>query len=681
MAQLRPGAEFAGHRIEGVAGRGGMGVVYRATHLALDHVVALKVISPDLAADDVFRERFRSESRIAASIRHPNVVPIHHAGEEDGLMFVTMDFIEGTDLRGRLNEKKQLDPEEASSIVSDVASALDAAHSRGLVHRDVKPGNVLLEERGGKRHVYLTDFGLTKQIGSSSGVTASGAFVGTLDYVAPEQIKGDDVDARADIYALGCVLYEMLSGWAPFSNREEKVAKIYAHLQDEPDSLLKARPELSPAFEQVVLRAMAKDPDLRQPSAGDLARGAEAAMHGDLLTKGEHSVAVGAAAPTRTHEVPADVATVASEGATPSELETAPAAEARPEEPPPAPVPKRERRSPLPLLLGLGAAAIIIVAIVLALGGGGGDDTGAAGGKDKDGQKKAEEPKGPPSLKLGSAVKLGGQPVGVAVIDDPSLKLNRLLVANQSAKQLDAMDVEGKGLQRLTVGATPRATDAGDQNVWVVNTGDGTVSQFRQASLDFRQALQVGSSPQDVAVGNHAIWVSNADGTISRITPSTSGVQSIPVDGSPYGMAADPLSDNVFFTDRGAESVRKLDPGSNTVTEEVPVGKDPSGVAIDSTGAAWVAVTGESLLKRVDGGKVVAKVPVGKGPRDVAIGLGSVWVTCGDGTVVQVDPETADVVSKTRVKGDPQGIDVSDSANAVWVALSDKGELARIDVQ
>src|SRR5215208_6263497 len=148
MRELQPGVEFAGHRIEGVAGRGGMGVVYRATHLVLDHVVALKVISGELAGDERFRARFRSESRIAASIRHPNVVPIHHAGEEDGLMFVTMDFIEGTDLRGRLNEEKQLDPEEAAAIVSDVASALDAAHSRGLVHRDVKPGNVLLEEHG-----------------------------------------------------------------------------------------------------------------------------------------------------------------------------------------------------------------------------------------------------------------------------------------------------------------------------------------------------------------------------------------------------------------------------------------------------------------------------------------------------------------------------------------------------
>src|SRR5690349_18477542 len=203
---LQPGSEFAGHRIEGLAGRGGMGVVYKATHIALDHVVALKVISPALAGDPRFRRRFEEESRIAVSIRHPNVVPIHHAGEEDGLLFVTMDLIDGADLRGVLNREGKLDPRRAAEIIGEVASALDAAHARGLVHRDIKPGNILIEAETG--HVYLTDFGLARQIDATSGVTATGAFVGTLDYVAPEQIRGERVDARADVYALGCVLFE-----------------------------------------------------------------------------------------------------------------------------------------------------------------------------------------------------------------------------------------------------------------------------------------------------------------------------------------------------------------------------------------------------------------------------------------------------------------------------------------
>ena len=226
MRELAPGEIFAGHRIEGVAGRGGFGVVYRATHLALDHIVALKVISGERAADETFRDRFKSESRIAVSIRHPSVVAVHHAGEEDGRLFVTMDFVEGTDLRGLLNREGRLQPARAVEIVSQVASALDAAHERGLVHRDIKPGNVLIEGGEAGNRVFLTDFGLSKRIDATSGVTATGAFVGTLDYVAPEQIKGERVDARTDVYALGCVLYELLTGEVPFAGEREKVAKM-----------------------------------------------------------------------------------------------------------------------------------------------------------------------------------------------------------------------------------------------------------------------------------------------------------------------------------------------------------------------------------------------------------------------------------------------------------------------
>ncbi len=210
MPDLAEGSVFAGHRIEGVAGRGGMGTVYRATHLALDHLVALKVIAPDLAGDGSFRERFKSESRIAVSLRHPNVVPIHHAGEEGGLLFVTMDLVDGPDLRQLLSARGPLDPEPAISILEQIASALDVAHSRGLVHRDIKPGNVLIEEREGRDHAFLTDFGLTKRIDQASedgALTSTGAFVGTLDYVAPEQIRGDRLDARTDVYALGGVLF------------------------------------------------------------------------------------------------------------------------------------------------------------------------------------------------------------------------------------------------------------------------------------------------------------------------------------------------------------------------------------------------------------------------------------------------------------------------------------------
>src|SRR3954454_4087894 len=279
MPELEPGTVFAGHRIEGVAGRGGMGVVYRATHIALDHVVALKVISPELASDERFRERFVRESRAAVSIRHPNVVTVRHAGEEDGLLFVTMDLIDGVDLGLLLRREGALEPARAVAIVAQVAAALDAAHERGLLHRDVKPGNVLLEERAGGEHAYLTDFGLTKRIASNTGVTATGAFVGTIDYVAPEQIKGGTLDARTDVYALGCVLFETVTGDPPFADRHEQVAKLYAHLQDVPPPVSEAGPPGTPiALDAVVARALEKEPDERFASAGALADAATAVV-------------------------------------------------------------------------------------------------------------------------------------------------------------------------------------------------------------------------------------------------------------------------------------------------------------------------------------------------------------------------------------------------------------------
>src|SRR3954453_14761251 len=225
MPDLSIGSEFAGHRIDGIAGRGGMGVVYRATHLALNRPVALKLIAPELAEDEGFRTRFKQESMTAASIDHPNVIPIYHAGEEDGRLYITMRYVEGTDLRALITERGKVDPVYAAQIVSQVAAALDAAHARGLVHRDVKPANVLIAGGNGQPHAYLTDFGLTKQATSTGGLTKTGMVVGTLDYIAPEQVQGRSVDARADVYALGCVLYQALTGNVPFP-RETEPAKM-----------------------------------------------------------------------------------------------------------------------------------------------------------------------------------------------------------------------------------------------------------------------------------------------------------------------------------------------------------------------------------------------------------------------------------------------------------------------
>jgi serine/threonine protein kinase len=214
MREISEGSVLSGHRIDGVVGRGGMGVVYRAHDLALRRTVALKVIAPELLEDARARERFLREARAAASIDHPHVIPLLHAGEEGGVPYLVMRFVDGDDVRTLVRRSGALDPERAARIVAGAGEALDAIHAAGLVHRDVKPANVLL---GPGDHVYVTDFGLAKHAVSRDGQTRSGQWVGTLDFVAPEQIRGERVDARADVYALGGLLFFMLTGAVPFS--------------------------------------------------------------------------------------------------------------------------------------------------------------------------------------------------------------------------------------------------------------------------------------------------------------------------------------------------------------------------------------------------------------------------------------------------------------------------------
>ncbi len=234
--QLGRGSVIGGYRIDELIGRGGMGLVYRATNVALNRIYALKVLAPGLAEDEQFRQRFKREMRIAASLHHPNIVGIHYAGEQDGLLFFVMDYVTGTDLREILLKQGAADPNRAVDLLEQFASALDAAHRRGLVHRDVKPANVMITVKDGEEHAYLTDFGLAKKFDTASGLTAKGSVVGTVDYMAPEQITGTRTDARTDIYALGCVFYQMLTGKVPYE-RENSVATLFAHVHEPPPPL------------------------------------------------------------------------------------------------------------------------------------------------------------------------------------------------------------------------------------------------------------------------------------------------------------------------------------------------------------------------------------------------------------------------------------------------------------
>jgi serine/threonine protein kinase len=326
-SDLRPGSRLSEYRIERLIGRGGMGVVYQAEHTHLGKRVALKVLPPEYTKDTAFRERFEREARLAASLEHPNIVPVTDAGEFEGELWIAMRYVDGTDLREALNERGTLNPIRAVSILGRVASALDTAHAAGLVHRDVKPGNILLEPPSATRqveHVYLTDFGLTKQVDAGDdaaghfatgdrprdadlpvgpeheslgpdhgppepdaepaskperGVTRAGYFAGTVDYAAPEQFRGEPLDGRVDVYALGCVLYECLTGRVPFAGEDEQHTMLM-HIQAPIPKASALTPGIPRGLDAVIARAMAKDRDARFPTCRELVDAARSFLAG-----------------------------------------------------------------------------------------------------------------------------------------------------------------------------------------------------------------------------------------------------------------------------------------------------------------------------------------------------------------------------------------------------------------
>ena len=321
------GDEFAGHRIEGLLGRGGMGVVYLAEHIHLGQRRVLKILAPELASDESFRTRFIRESRLAARVEHQNIVPIYDAGDSDEFLYISMRYVDGSDLETVLNKRGALPTSETLGILDQIAGALDAAHRAGLVHRDVKPANILIDltvrQQG---HVYLTDFGLTKRMDSRSRLTKTGLFLGTLDYISPEQSLGKDLDGRADVYSLGCVLYHCLTGEVPFP-KDTSAAVIAAHLMSEIPRPTVVRPELPEELDLVIAKALAKSPDDRFATCALL--GAAAAGAFEVGSSSEE-------AETRSRElIPNPANAWAPNSPSPPAVEPAPQPEIRPAAPQP----------------------------------------------------------------------------------------------------------------------------------------------------------------------------------------------------------------------------------------------------------------------------------------------------------------------------------------------------------
>jgi hypothetical protein len=283
MRGLPPGSKLGRYIIEGELGRGGMGVVYSARDLALGRKVALKVLAPDLAGDPLFVVRFKEESRLAAAVEHPNVVPIYETGEDDGSLFIAMRFVPGTDLRALVDAAGPVAPELALHFLQQIAAGLDAVHAGRLIHGDIKPANVLVTEPDGQ--AYLTDFGLAREAASgTTAMTRGEVVIGTLDYMAPERFRGEGVDERGDIYSLAALLYQLVAGEAPFADRRTNEAKMYAHVNTPPP---RVGPSVPSALNAVIRRGMSKDPRKRFQSAGDLARAATAAI-GHKNVRGRH---------------------------------------------------------------------------------------------------------------------------------------------------------------------------------------------------------------------------------------------------------------------------------------------------------------------------------------------------------------------------------------------------------
>ncbi|MBA2383300.1 MAG: serine/threonine protein kinase [Actinobacteria bacterium] len=278
-SDVRTGSVLAGFRLKSLIGQGAMGAVYLAEGREAGRDVALKLLTPELSEDGRFRQRFMREAEIAASLDHPHVVPILSFGAEDGRLYLAMAHVDGPDLRELLGREGRLEPARTLHLVEQVAAALDAAHAAGLVHRDVKPANVLVAGEPGEEHAYVCDFGLARHMSSVSSLTGDRGFVGTIDYVSPEQIAGGALDRRADVYSLGCVLYECLTGERPFDS-ESELALVYAHLNDPPPRVTDARPELPEALDGVVATALAKEPDDRYASCGELVAAFRAALAG-----------------------------------------------------------------------------------------------------------------------------------------------------------------------------------------------------------------------------------------------------------------------------------------------------------------------------------------------------------------------------------------------------------------
>jgi outer membrane protein assembly factor BamB len=606
---------LGGYHVGELIGRGGMGEVYLAHDPGLGRPVALKVLGSAVAGDERFRERLLRESRLAAALDHPNVVPIYEAGDSEGGLFIAMRYVEGTDLRTLLRRQGALAPERALVLAGQVAGALDAAHARGLVHRDVKPSNVLVDDPGGRDHCYLADFGLTQNAADRS--PADGSLMGTLDYVAPEQIRGDEIDGRADQYALACLLFECLTGRLPF-RRESEVATIFAHLEEPPPAASDSRPGLPSELDGVLARGVAKDRADRYDSCETFVAAARAAIGLDAEPVSR----------TRSLLLVAALATVLA-GALAIVLLTGggdhvaapPAGAVVRIDPGTGKVSAQHKLDGKPSVVAVGSGTVWV-------------------GSYEDGKLWRLDPRGGGLTRINS----NGSPRDLAYYE------GRIYVAGEAAPVGNVVAYDAaSGTRQDSLELGPywcSVTAAPREGVWGsgcpvsvdrLGADPRKLRIVRSLTLPFNRPLnELTSGDQrwcgcDMAAGDGSVWLA--------------------------GDAADP---RVWRID--ARRGRVLD----TFRLPFAIGR---GIAAGH-GVLWVAGPLDDVVARVDAstGRVTDRIAVGRGPVGLTLSDEGLWVANYlDRTVSLVSPERRTVVRTIAVDGRP--VDVSAGVSGVWAAL------------
>ena len=621
------GAEFRGYRIDALIGQGGMGVVYRAFDLRLKRSVALKLMAPELGRDERFRERFAREAELAMALEHPNVVPIHDAGEADGRLYLVMRDVEGTDLRTLLKREGALAPARALTIAGQVAAALDAAHAQGLVHRDVKPSNVLLD---GNEHVYLADFGLTRRFSDESAIAGDARSLGTPAYLAPEQIEGGPVDGRADVYSLACLLFECLTATAPFLS-DSRLGVAWAHLEDDPPRASDRLHGLSAAVDAVIAKGMAKDPAERYATCGELIAVARSALGvGESNGRNRRAVALGALAATAV------------------------------------------------------IAGALLAAFTFVYGG------DASAGADPVVRGNSLVRIDPRTNEIDAVVKVGADPVATAAAGDTVWVYNHAdkTVSEIDARTNAVRQVTPVSTTPFDVSfLTGPLLAADDRGAWLIGldlkTGKALLTRLLvgpEAKIEY----PVHGALLGVVVGDSALWLlaGRKDGSVVlRIDPATGTVrQTIALDtpnvasiGFGYG--------RVWVVTRGA-SLYRIDARSGKVTGKRRLGECAARPGI-GYGSIWLCVCnpGSSML-RIDPDTLRIELARNAVPAQdgmFGLGHGSVWWSDqANGTVTRYRPQTGDRSATIFVTPNAGGLEpgnlsagsLAAGAGAVWIAVA-----------